>query len=270
MPTLQAPARCHAIDQADGRMEGLLKDVDTVFFAAGVASVPRSIEDPVSDLLANTHSVLRLLDLSRRLDRPPAFVFCSSAAVYGTALSLPMREDHPKRPVSPYGVSKLAAEEYVALYAREFGVPAASTRPFSVYGPGQRKQVVYDLARRIGADATSLEVAGDADVSRDFVYVTDAARAVISVAKRAPLKGEAFNVASGLETTLSALVSALVDAAGSTIQVRFTGEVREGDPIRWCADIAALRALGHVPEVPFADGIRRTYDWVAQQNDLSA
>lgn len=238
------------------------EDYDALFFAAGSPSVPRSVSDPLQDLRDNVGLVVDVLEALRSLPSPPLFVFTSSAAVYGDAVHDPMDEDHPLVPRSQYGVSKLAAEQYVRLYAQNHGVRGFSVRPFSVYGPGQRKLVVYDLARRLLNGEHPLAVSAPPDVARDFVYVQDAARAIVDLTVRAPASGEAYNVATGIATTLPELADHLVAILGVTADVRFTGRLRAGDPIRWCGGTARTAALGVTCNTPLSMGLEETLSWI--------
>jgi UDP-glucose 4-epimerase len=238
---------------------------DLVVHAIGTGSVPRSLEHPLGDLASNVTTTLTVLEALAGLPSPPLLVHASSAAVYGDSVRLPMDEDHPLEPVSPYGISKLAAEHYVRLYARLHQLPALSVRPFSLYGPGQRKLVVYDLLARLEAGEDPLVVRGDPEVTRDLVYAGDAARAVVQLARRAPGRGEPYNVSSGHGTRLGDLVAGLVSATGLTTLVRFTGEVRAGDPLRWEGDARRAAALGAVAGTPLADGLARTVEWYRRQ-----
>jgi UDP-glucose 4-epimerase len=244
-------------------VQGLVDErgIDTVFHLAGTPSVPPSLTRPLEDLERNAGTTLWVLEGVRRARRPPLVVFVSSAAVYGDGRRMPMTEDHPRRPVSPYGVSKLAAETYVHLYAQLYGVPAFSVRPFSLYGPRQEKLVVYDLLRRAVAGEDPVIVLGSPNVSRDFVFVKDCVRAMVVLARGAPARGEAYNIASGIGTTLGSLVPLLVQAAGLEISVEFSGTVRPGDPLRWEGDPSAARALGAVVDTPLVDGLRQTAEW---------
>lgn len=241
--------------------ETYIRDSDVVFFLGGIASVPASISDPISDLDGNLRAALSILEYLRRTDKGAAFIYASSAAVYGSAVRLPMDESHPLQPLSPYGVSKLAAESYVRLYARSFNVPGAIARIFSVYGPGQDKQVVYDWSMKVAGTHSALSFFGAPDVSRDFIHVSDAASAFSHIAGNAALKGEVYNVASGDETTLEELAVSILDAGGSNASHSFTGSVRVGDPVRWQSDISALKKLDYMPKIALSDGIRETYAW---------
>jgi UDP-glucose 4-epimerase len=238
------------------------RDIDAVFHLAGTPSVPPSLTRPLEDLERNTGTTLSVLEGVRNARRPPLVVFVSSAAVYGDGRRMPMTEDHPRRPVSPYGVSKLAAETYVHLYAQLHDVPALSVRPFSLYGPRQEKLVVYDLLQRAIAGEDPLIVLGSPEISRDFVFVADCVRAMLVLAHRAPARGEAYNIASGIGTRLGALVPLLLEAAGLETSVEFTGTLRPGDPLRWEGDPRAARGLGAVIDTSLVDGLQQTAEWL--------
>lgn len=265
LPTLAAPTEWVQADIARAEPQAYLPDCDAVFFLAGVASVPASVEAPLSDLDGNLRAPVRILQALRERKSATSFIYASSAAVYGTAHTRPMHETHPLNPLSPYGVSKYAAEAYVRLYASSFGVSGASARVFSVYGPGQSKQVIYDWARKVATGGSSLSFFGAPEVSRDFIYASDAASAFIHIARNAPLGGESYNVASGEETTLGKLAQELLLISGSAAEVAFSGEVRVGDPVRWQADISALRRLGFGARISFQSGLIETYRWATRK-----
>src|SRR3954471_10258704 len=164
----------------------LQSPVDAVFQAAGAALVPPSLERPLEDLEQNVVTTLAALEGLRRARSDAVIVLLSSAAVYGDARYHPMDEDHPLEPKSPYGVAKLGAEGYVALYARLHAQPGLSVRPFSVYGPRQRKLVVHDLLERLHEGERPLRMLGSPEVSRDFVFVEDAVRGLVTLARAAP------------------------------------------------------------------------------------
>jgi UDP-glucose 4-epimerase len=235
---------------------------DTVFHLAAPAYVPPSVDDPIGDLRANVEQTLLLLEALRALDRRPRLVHVSSAAVYGQPEAQPIPETAPPAPVSPYGVDKFAAEEHVRVAARLHGIPAVVLRYFPVYGPRQRKQVVYDLINKVVASPGRIEVFGTGEERRDLVFVDDVARATILASERAPATGDAYNVGSGTDVTIAQVVDAVCAALGETPEVHFTGSVRPGDSTRMCAEIAKLRGLGFEPGTTLRDGIARTVAWV--------
>jgi UDP-glucose 4-epimerase len=118
---------------------------DVIFHLAGNSSVPQSLLHPARDLQSNLMPTLRLLENLKNRSSAPLLVFASSAAVYGEPSYVPVDEQHPTCPTSPYGVSKLRAEQYITVYSELYGIRAVLLRLFPVYGPGQRKQIVYDL-----------------------------------------------------------------------------------------------------------------------------
>jgi UDP-glucose 4-epimerase len=244
--------------------------VDAVFQLAGSGSVPPTLLRPLDDLHRNAVTTLSVLEAARHTRCRPLFVFVSSAAVYGEGERMPMPEDHTLKPVSPYGISKLAAEHYVSLYAGLHELPTFLVRPFSLYGPRQRKLVVYDLLTRLLDGESPLTVHGSADVTRDFVFVQDAARALVTLARAAPGKGEAYNIASGRPITLGGLVSTLLELTGGSTVAHFTGTVRAGDPLRWEGDPARARALGARCETSLREGLARTVEWVIREREAEA
>ncbi len=238
-----------------------------LFHLAGEAYVPPSMDAPVPDLRNNAELTLHVLEAVRRAVPAPQLVFASSAAVYGSPTTLPIQEDTPICPISPYGVSKYAAEQYVSLYARIHGLQAAALRLFSVFGPGQRKQVIYDLIAKLRANPRELFVHGSGAETRDFIYVEDVVAAAILVMTRAPLRGESYNVASGAAVTIRDVVATVAGCLEVAPAVTFSGEVRPGDALNWLADIGRLRALGFAPSVSLSQGVARITRWFDEAAD---
>jgi len=240
-----------------------LADYDIVYHLAANPYIPPSVDDPVYDATANLWMTLTLLEALRALDEAaPRLVYASSAAVYGNPTRLPISETNPTVPIAPYGVSKLAAERYVAVYSELYGIRANSLRLFSVYGPRQRKQVIYDLARRLAHDPSHLEVVGDGTQARDFVYVEDVVQAFVLAATVAPARGEVYNVATGMTHTIADLVEALCDVRGVAPEIYYSGSIRPGDADRWEVDITRIKALGFAPKVPLRAGLVAIGDWI--------
>lgn len=256
-----------AADLARESLEDLLRArrFDLVFHLAGESSVAGSFERPEVDLAGNAGTTVGLLNAVRRSGTEPLVLLASSAAVYGDPERLPMREDDPLRPISPYGCSKLVAEAYLAAFSR-LGVRGAVLRPFSVYGPGLARQVVFDVFRRLRREPERIELFGEPSDSRDFLFVSDAVDATLAVASATSGAAEAYNVGSGTQTTIATLVAAMAGVAGAEPAVRFTGEVGPGMPRRWQADVSRLRSLGWEPRVPLEEGLRRTERWIADHH----
>jgi len=238
-----------------------LCDYGQVFHLAANAYIPPSVENPGYDFHANLYNTFMLLDALRRLPRPPRLTAASSAAVYGNPVRLPVQEADPTVPISPYGVSKLAGERYVAVYSQIYGLRATSLRFFSIYGPRQRKQVVYDLFLKLRANPRRIEVLGDGSQRRDFVYVTDVVQALVLAATVAPAEGEVYNVASGTTHTIAELVAAWCAVCGITPTVAYSGQVRPGDAQEWAVDLTNLRRLGFEPQIALGQGLGAIRDW---------
>ncbi len=238
-----------------------LSNYDYVFHLAANPYIPPSVENPVYDFQANLHTTFLLLESMRACSSPPRLINASSAAVYGNPVSLPIRETDPTVPISPYGVSKLAAERYIAVYSQIYGLTASSLRFFSVYGPRQRKQVVFDLISKLRADPQHLQLLGDGSQERDFAYVLDVARALILVAIAAPGRGEAYNIASGITYTIHDLVQTYCRLRGLNPQTTYTGHVRPGDAEKWVVDISEIKQIGFAPQTTLEMGLQAIQEW---------
>jgi len=268
-------ARCR--DRVECVQEDILSDrfrtlmasrsFEVIFHLAGNPYVPPSVEDPWHDFQLNLEGTLRLLESVRKSGSCPRVLIASSAAVYGDLDVGPITEEHPTVPISPYGVSKLAAERYGAVYARLYGMRIASLRFFSVYGPRQRKQVVYDLLRKFSSGAAEVEVFGNGTQVRDFNYVSDVVDATLTVADAGALAGEVYNVAGGQECSLRELVGLLSDVLGVRPRIRWSGAVRPGEPQRFLADYRRLAGLGWRPKIALREGLQRTLSWYRSEDD---
>lgn len=234
---------------------------DVIFHYAANAYVPPSVENPTYDFQVNFETTFRLLESLRKLKWPGVMIFASSAAVYGNARRIPISEDDLTVPISPYGVGKLSAERYVAVFSQLYGLKMASLRFFSSYGPRQRKQVVYDLIERIIANPKKLFIYGDGTQVRDFVFVEDTARSGMVVVEHGTLQGEVYNVGSGQECTIGQLADGLCEVLDMHPEYDYSGAVRPGDPEKLSVDITRLKALGFEPQVGLAEGLRRTVEW---------
>jgi UDP-glucose 4-epimerase len=252
-------------------VEGDLRDAGTVrravagvagvFHQAALRSVPRSVDDPLSSNDVNVTGTLVLL-LACREAKVRRLVYASSSSVYGDDPALPKVEALPTRPISPYAVSKLAAEHYCGVFARLYGVETVSLRYFNVFGPRQNPESKYsaviprflDLALR----GEPLEVHGDGEQSRDFTYIDNVVQGNLLAMSTPGVSGEVFNVACGTRHSLLAIADAIGDFLHRR-PARAHVEARAGDVRHTLADIGkAERLLGYHPTVDFAEGMRRT------------
>jgi UDP-glucose 4-epimerase len=262
----------------DSRWDELIsqRQPELCVHCAGRSTVAVSLEQPWSDFADGPLLTFALLEGFRLRSPLTRFVHMSSAAVYGQPARLPVAETQSPQPISPYGYHKWQSELICQEFARLFGLRTASLRVFSAYGPGLRKQVVYDICQKLLA-GTAGDLQGTGTETRDFVYAADVAQAAWCVAQRAPMQGETYNVASGVETAIRALAERLaerlIDRRGSgsaaarsdASSLRFSGELPRGVPNRWQADINRLTALGYQPRVPLTEGLSHTTQWLLDE-----
>lgn len=232
--------------------------------AAGGSVVARSIEEPADDARRTVGLTLALLAHLRARAPEARLVLLSSAAVYGSGARGPLPETAPPAPISPYGLHKLTMETLATGWARLFDLDVAILRFFSVYGPRLRKQLFWDVARRLAAGAERLELGGTGTELRDFLHVTDAVALVARVAAAPRDRLPAIvNGGTGSGTEVRTAVEAIARAFGRRPEIRFTGEVRRGDPPSLVADLAAARALGFEPAVGLDEGLADFAGWFA-------
>ena len=233
-----------------------MADVDCVFHLAAMVSVPRSVEEPEACHEVNTDATVRILERARVEDA--RVVFSSSAAIYGQPARIPIEEGDPKTPSSPYGISKLAADQYVRAYADLYDLSTISLRYFNAYGPhcadGEPGGgVVAAFAKRAQANQ-QLVIEGDGSQTRDFVHTTDLVRANLAAATTEHT-GAAYNVSTGTSVTIDELAATIRDLTDSDSPI-VHGEPRAGDIERSRADITNARIdLGYEPTVSLADGL---------------
>jgi len=236
-------------------VETAMAGVDTVFHQAGMVSVPESVERPQACHATNGTATLQLLTEARREDA--RFVFASSAAIYGQPDSVPVPEDAPKRPNSPYGIEKLAGDQYVRMYADRYGLPAVALRYFNVYGPQQGHNQYAGVIRTFFEQARSggpITVEGDGQQTRDFVHVDDVVRANL-LAATSDARGTAFNVGTGRSTTIEELARTVRAVTDSDAEVTHT-DPRPGDVRHSRADIDRIAdRLGYEPQLSLRSGL---------------
>lgn len=256
----------HYLDTLQPDFDTLVGDVrpDLCVNCAGAANVAASFDNPHDDFQLNAYLVQGLLEALRKRSPRTKFINLSSAAVYGNPSALPISEDSKLQPISPYGFHKQVSETLCQSYARAFGLSTISVRPFSVYGPGLRKQLFWDIFQRSWGSDT-LSCGGTGRETRDFIHVADACSAILACADHAKFEGEAINIANGSEVHIEDAIKALLTAVGWEGQLVFTGEAREGDPINWRADITKLKSFGYSPKFEFKAGIEEVAQWLKHQ-----
>jgi len=248
------------------RLTEAMRGADTVFHLAASVGNTRSIEHPVDDSEINVIGTLRVLEAARSLGVRKV-VFSSSAGIFGELKFLPIREDHPVEPDSPYGASKLAAEKMCLAYSKLYELEAVALRYFNVYGVNQRYDAYGNcipiFAHRMLRGET-VTIFGDGEQTRDFVNVRDVARANLLASEARGVSG-AFNVASATSITINRLVELMSEASGLRTEIVY-GPPRKGDVRHSRADITAARAsLGFEPSVGLEEGLGEYMTWAGSE-----
>lgn len=227
---------------------------------AGRASVPLSVSQPYEDFTANVNSTFNLLDTLRLFSPKCRLVYLSSAAVYGNPKVLPISEVHKLAPISPYGFHKLICEQLCKEFFEIYGLKTASVRIFSAYGPGIRRQVVWDISHKILTQPV-LSLQGTGLESRDFIHVQDVARAINLLVENAPFESETYNIASGQETTIKDLAGLIIKNLSKATSIEFDGIVPAGNPTNWKGDVDRISRLGFSPQISLEQGISVYSQW---------
>ena len=244
-----------------------LESFDTCINAAGSGNVNYSMTHPFSDFEANSLDTMRVLDCIRRLQPACRYIHISSAAVYGNPEKLPVQEDDRKRPLSPYGWHKLISENICSEYSTIYGLKTVAIRPFSVYGPGLRKQLFWDIYRKtVGLNGKEIELWGTGRESRDFIYIDDLVRCIALLIEKAPMDGEVYNIASGEEVTIAEIAALFCKSVNPSLAIQFNQKVREGDPLNWRADISKIALLGYRQSIDIQTGVNKLAEWIRNQN----
>jgi UDP-glucose 4-epimerase len=245
-------------------VERAASGMEVIFHQAALRSVPRSLDDPIATNEVNITGTLNLLWAAKRAG-VRRIVYASSSSVYGDQKKFPQSETLAVSPLSPYAVSKLAAENYCVVFSKTLGLETVSLRYFNVFGPRQPPESQYAaVVPRFIQSARSgqpLEVHSDGKQSRDFTYVANVVQANLLAAQVPRAAGLVFNVAGGRTFSLLDLIKVLERISGSPIERRH-GPPRAGDVRKTCADLTkSKRVLGFKPHVGFEEGLRLTWDW---------
>jgi nucleoside-diphosphate-sugar epimerase len=249
-----------AADLVDADLAPLLDGADVVYHLAGQPGVRPSWGNQFDRYVRdNVIATQRLLEALK--DAPiKRFVFAGSSSVYGDAERFPTKETALPRPLSPYGVTKLAAEHLTLLYTKNFGIPAVSVRYFTVYGPRQRPDMAFSRFMRAMTDGEDIEVFGDGEQTREFTYVSDAVDGTIK-ASTADVVGQIFNLGGGSRVTVNKVLATLEEISGLRVR-RQNLPAALGDPRHTGASINLARErLGWEPRVSLAEGLSKQWEW---------
>ena len=245
-------------------LDGCMKGVDYVIHQAALRSVPKSVEDPFTCNDINVAGTLNVLVAAKKAG-VKRVVYASSSAAYGDAKRFPQKETDLPAPISPYGVSKLAAENYCVMFSRTLGLETVSLRYFNVFGPRQNPESKYSavipifIFRMLKGQRPVVE--WDGRQSRDFTFVSNVVEANLRACVTPSIGGEVFNVACGTTISINGIVKQLNHIFRTNIRPSYIPK-RKGDVRKTYADIGKLkRLLGIKQTISFEDGLAMTVDW---------
>lgn len=255
-------------DINDAPLEQLLDGADVVYHLAGQAGVRSSWGSEFDTYVRdNVLSTQHLLEVAREV-RPGRFVYASSSSIYGNAEHFPTAETELPRPLSPYGVTKLAGEHLCRLYATGFEVPTVSVRYFTIFGPRQRPDMAFNKFISAALENREIQVLGDGLQERDFTYVADAVAATVAAAEQGEVGG-IYNVAGGNHATVLDVIQVLGELLGKRPRVEMLPAI-PGDARKTGGDTSRARErLGYVPRIGLAEGLARQLAAEKEQPDTS-
>ena len=242
-------------------LQELLHGVDVVFHLAAQAGVRASWGKDFEIYTENNiRGTQRMLEACKDMNLKK-FVYASSSSVYGDAESLPMKETDNLHPVSPYGVSKLAAEHLTYLYWKNFGIPTISLRYFTVFGPRQRPDMAFHKFLACALMDKPIEMYGTGEQTRDFTFISDIVKAHI-LAAESPVQGEVFNIGGGNRISLAAVIPIVEEVSGRKLTI-LSRPAQKGDAKHTYADITRAGNILHFkPAVSVREGLERECAWL--------
>jgi UDP-glucose 4-epimerase len=244
------------------KLDSSVKGADVVFHEAGQAGIGFSVEHPETSNAVNVDGTLNVLSLSRK-HGVKRVVNVSSSSIFGVPQYLPIDEAHPTNPTSPYGASKLAAEQYACVFSRVYGTYVVSLRYFSVYGPrGRPDQVIHRFTKNL-AEGKPPVIQGDGSHTRDFTHVSDIVAATILAAESEGVPGEVFNIGFGSRTSISGLAEKLIQLMGleGSVSPKYIAEGEGEFPHTQAHNGKARRLLHWEPKVALDQGLKAYVDW---------
>lgn len=254
----------HEVDFRTDDLAVLMQGADVIFHLAAQAGLLKSWSDFDSYMTCNVQATQRLLEAAAAQETLPHFINISTSSAYGRFAT--GDETSALKPVSPYGITKLAAENLCWAYADKDGLPVSVARLYSVYGPRQRPDMGYNIFIHAILNDESITIFGDGEDSRSNTYVTDCARGIMLIMDHADKSiGETFNIGGGEEVTVHQVIEMIEEFSGKRA-ITQSGPKRPGDQKRTMADIGkAKRLLGYSPSVSIQDGLRAQFEWQRDQ-----
>lgn len=256
------------ISRLSPELEGLfaLKNFDVCINAAGSGNVSYSMTHPLIDFEANSLDVIKILEAIRMHAPTCKYLHVSSAAVYGSPDKLPISETNGKNPLSPYGWHKLIAENICNEYHQTYNIKIAIARPFSVFGPGLKKQLFWDLLQKYKKEKKPIEIWGTGLESRDFIYINDVIDSLNLIINKSSFSADVYNIASGKEFFIKDICELYFSIFDEKPTYFFNQKTRKGDPINWRANIDKINAFGFIPKVSIEEGLKNYIKWIKNEN----
>jgi UDP-glucose 4-epimerase len=236
---------------------------DICINASGSAHVGFSFENPSKDFELNVVNIQKILVAIRDYNPKCKFINFSSAAVYGNPKKLPITENTPCKPLSPYGFHKLQSELLLTEYHKFFGLNTCSLRVFSAYGPRLKKQLFWDLYQKsLQNDVISLF--GTGSETRDFIFIDDLLQIIDLVIQHSTFQGAIYNVASNVETTIAEAAQVFLNEFSPEKRVVFNEVIKVGDPNNWLADMDLIKGKGFRPQFNLHLGLKKYVAWLRE------
>ena len=241
----------------------LLQDVEVVYHQAAQAGVRASWGDGFRNYTErNINATQIMLEAAKEVKSLKRFVFASTSSVYGNAETMPTPETVCPQPVSPYGITKLAAERLCWLYQHNFGVPVTALRYFTVYGPRQRPDMAFHKFFKAAIANETISIYGDGQQTRDFTFVSDIIAANLLAGEVPEAIGEVFNIGGGCRVVLADVLKTMEEIMGKPFQKNYVDRAR-GDARHTSADISkAQKILGYQPQISLAEGLAQEWQWI--------
>ena len=245
------------------------KDSDFIIHLAAITSIEQTIRDPKKSNDINITGTLNVLSAARDAN-VKRVLFASSASIYGNTTQLPIKENTPPNPTTPYAISKIAGEYYCNSFYDLYGLETVALRFFNVFGPRQQLNSAYSavIPKFINTMLKNEKptIFGDGEQSRDFIYVQDVVTAIIKATTAPKAAGKSINIATGKDTTLNELVNTINNSLGKTIKPLYADK-KQGDIKHSLADISlAKKVLDFTPEYTLNKGIEKTIEWLKNNN----
>jgi NAD dependent epimerase/dehydratase len=249
----------------------ICKDVETVFHLAALIGIPFSYISPDSYLETNVKGTLNMCEAARK-SKIEKFIHTSTSEVYGTAKYVPINEDHPLQPQSPYSASKIAADAIAMSFYNSYGFPLAIARPFNTFGPRQSaRAVIPTIITQIASGIETIKL-GDTSPTRDFTYVEDICKGFLALAENKNSIGHTVNIGSNFEISILDVFLLIKDLMHSETDI-FSEEIRvrpkKSEVKRlWCDNTKIEELTGFKPQIDIKEGLKRTIDWFTDVRNL--